>query len=338
MPESAFDYFDGFPGQGKYFHDQDGSVVHLTRIMTNKAVEFLEGCSRDQPFCLSVSFKAPHVQDNDPRQFLYDPAFEDLYHDVVIPTPKTAGQEYYNALPEFLKNTECRRRWQRRFSSPQQSQQSLKGYYRLVTGVDDAVGRIRATLAKLGLSDNTVILFTSDNGFFLGERGLAGKWLMYEESIRTPLIIQDPRLPATLRGRRRNEMVLNIDVAPTVLDRAGIDIPPGVQGCSLVPLVVGDTVPWRTEWFYEHDYGPEELFPAVEGIRTERWKYARYVRRDPPFEQLYDLTSDPYEEHSLVGQEQHRDELDRLRNRWRAWRDHLERWETDGSERWRDPR
>jgi arylsulfatase A-like enzyme len=338
LPESAFDYFDGFPGQGKYFHEQDGTVVHLTKLMTGRAVEFLEGCSREQPFCLSVSFKAPHVQDNDPRQFLYDPAFEDLYRDVMIPTPKTAAQEYYEALPEFLKNTEGRRRWQRRFATPEQFQSSLKGYYRLVSGVDLAVGRIRATLEELGLNENTVILFTSDNGFFLGERGLAGKWLMYEESIRTPLIIHDARLPATMRGRRLTEMVLNIDVAPTVLDLAGIDIPPGVQGRSLVPLVTGRTVPWRTDWFYEHDFGTEELFPAVEGIRTERWKYARYVRRDPVLEQLYDLTNDPHEEHDLAGQEQHKDVLERLRNHWATWRDHLDRWQPNGSEPWHDPR
>jgi arylsulfatase A-like enzyme len=337
LPESAFDYFEGFPGQGKYFHEQDGSVVHLTTIMADNAVEFLKGCSREQPFCLSVSFKAPHVQDSDPRQFLYDPAFEHLYKDEPIPVPKIAAQEYYDALPEFLKNTECRRRWQRRFATPEQAQQSLKGYYRLVSGVDHAVGRMRAALEERDLGDTTVILFTSDNGFFLGERGLAGKWLMYEESIRTPLIIHDARLPATVRGRRRREMVLNIDVAPTVLDLAGIDIPTGVQGRSLVPLVAGKPVPWRTDWFYEHDFGPEELFPAVEGVRTERWKYVRYVRRDPVFEQLYDLANDPREEHNLAGQERHTDQLAKLRDRWATWRDQLERWQPDASERWRDP-
>jgi len=338
LPESAFDYFDGFPGQGKYFHEQDGSVVHLTTIMADNAVEFLKGCSRDQPFCLSVSFKAPHVQDSDPRQFLYDPAFEHLYQDVAIPTAKTATQEYYDALPEFLKNTECRRRWQRRFATPEQAQQSLKGYYRLVSGVDHALGRIRAALEQCGLSDNTVILLTGDNGFFLGERGLAGKWLMYEESIRTPLIIHDARLPATLRGQRREEMALNIDVAPTVLDLAGIDIAMGVQGRSLVPLVKGRTVPWRTDWFYEHDYGPEELFPAVEGVRTGRWKYVRYVRREPDFEQLFDLANDPDEKHNLVSREQYRAVLQKLRDRWAAWRDQLERWQPGASERWHDPR
>jgi len=337
LPESAFDYFEGFSGQGKYFHEQDGSIVHLTKVMTNDAVEFLKGCSPEQPFCLSVSFKAPHVQDNDPRQFLYDPALEHLYEDVLIPRAKTATEKHYAALPEFLKNTECRRRWQRRFATPEQAQQSLKGYYRLVSGVDRAVGRIRSVLEECGLSDNTVILFTSDNGFFLGERGLAGKWLMYEESIRTPLIIHDARLQGPLRGQRRNEMALNIDVAPTVLDLAGIDIPTHVQGRSLVPLVAGQTVPWRTQWFYEHDYGPEELFPAVEGVRTTRWKYVRYVRRDPVFEQLYDLANDPHEEHNLAGEERHKDQLEKLRDRWATWRDQLERWQPRASERWHDP-
>ncbi len=319
LPEHAFDYFDGFSGQGEYFHEIDGAQVHLTTLLADKAVEFLEGCSRDKPFCLSVSFKAPHVQDSDPRQFLYDPAFEHLYRDDLIPTAKTAAERYFDALPEFLKPTEGRHRWERRFATPDQFQQSVKGYYRLVSGVDAALGRIRDTIEERGLSGNTVILFTSDNGFFLGEKGLAGKWLMYEESIRTPLIVHDPRLPAAARGRRRKEMALNIDLAPTVLDLAGIDVPEAVEGRSLVPLLQGDTPAWRTEWFYEHDFGGEDLFPATGGVRTERWKYTRYVRRDPPFEELYDLANDPYEEHNLTNNEAHKSTVETLRDKWAAW-------------------
>ena len=336
LPAAEFDYFDGFPGQGSYFHEIDGNRVHLTKLLTEKAIGFLKGCSPEQPFCLSVSFKAPHVQDADPRQFLYDPAFENLYQDVPIATPKTGGERHYKALPEFLQHTEGRRRWQRRFATPAQFQESVKGYYRLIAGVDAAVGQIRDAIAKLGSSKNTIILFTSDNGFFLGEHGLAGKWLMHEESVRTPLIIHDPRLPTSVRGRHRKEMALNIDLAPTVLDLAGIDIPHSIQGRSLVPLMTDQTTAWRTEWFYEHDFGEEAAFPATEGVRTDRWKYIRYARQNPPFEQLYDLANDPHEERNLAGDEGHKNRLETLRSRWAVWREHLERWQPDAAERWRD--
>ncbi|HEX28880.1 TPA: DUF4976 domain-containing protein [Candidatus Poribacteria bacterium] len=322
LPKKAFDFFEGFGGQGRYFHEVNGKTVHLTRILTEQALEFLRGCSRDQPFCLSISFKAPHVQDNDPRQFLYDPALEELYSDVTIPTPKTADPRYFESLPEFLRDSEGRRRWQIRFSTPEKYQESVKGYYRLITGVDLALGRIWEALREMGFDGNTVILLTSDNGFFLGEHGLAGKWLMYEESIRTPLIVRDPRLPSSRRGRRRKEMTLNVDLAPTLLDLAGVPIPSAMQGRSLRPLIEGKEVRWREDWFYEHLFEHPRI-PKSEGIRTSRWKYIRYVDYDPPYEELYDLANDPHEEHNVIGESDYSEVLSTLRRRWREMRESL---------------
>ncbi|MGH9338077.1 MAG: sulfatase family protein [Acidobacteriota bacterium] len=320
LPRDRFDFFEGFPGQGHYFQERDGKPVHLTQIMGENAERFLRGCSREQPFCLSVSFKAPHVQDEDPRQFLYDPAYEELYQDVNIPAPETADNRYFRALPEFLQNSESRRRWEIRFSTPEKYQQSVKGYYRLIYGVDVVVGRLMRVLRELGFEQNTIVIFTSDNGFYLGEHGLAGKWFMHEESIRTPLIVYDSRAPQPLRGMARNEMTLNIDLASTMLDYAGVDIPSSIQGRSLLPLLGGERPAWRQEFFYEHRF-QHRLIPQSEGIRTQDgWKYVRYVDREPVYEELYDLREDPREVANLAKDSQHRKILDVLRARWEAWR------------------
>jgi len=320
LPEKQFDFFYCFPGQGKYFPDEYNGEKHLTQILGERAIRFLRGCSADQPFCLCISFKAPHVLDNDPRQFLYDPAYENLYDDVTIPVPKTAAPHYFDTLPEFLRNSEARRRWQIRFSTPEKYQQSVKGYYRLITGVDVVIGRMLDILKVLNFAHNTVIIFTGDNGFYLGEHGLAGKWFMHEESIRVPLIVYDPRLPASLRGQRRNEMALNIDIAPTILNLAGLEIPDHMQGESLLPLIKGHTPDWRKEFFYEHLFEHQGIAKS-EGVRTEKWKYIRYVDQKPIYEELYDLENDPHEERNLALLDNNQTILDQLRERWRFLRE-----------------
>lgn len=337
LPRERFDYFEGFTGQGVYFHDINGQETHLTRIMGNQAEEFLRGCAPNQPFCLSISTKAPHVQDGDPDPFRYDPVYKDLYRDISIPPPQTADSVYFEKMPEFIRTSEGRTRWQSRFATPELYQHSVKGYYRLITGVDDMVGRIVALLEELRLADNTVILFTSDNGFFLGEHGMAGKWLMHEESIRTPLLVWDPRIKPARRGHRRREMTLNIDIAPTLLDLAGLGIPPFIQGRSLVPLLGPEEAGWRKEWFYEHPFRYEGKIPVSEGIRTARWKYIRYVETDPLFEELYDLSADPLETTNLAANPSCQMTLNTLRFRWRQWREALSAWRLDPDGEWHDP-
>jgi arylsulfatase A-like enzyme len=323
LPKKDFDFWDGFPGQGKYFHEKDGKTVHLTGMIGEKAVKFLRSCSPDQPFCLSVSFKAPHVLDGAPKPFQPDPAFDHLYQSVTVPVPETAHDRFFRALPAFIQKSEGRRRWKNRFATPKLFQSRVKDYYRLISGVDHALGRILQALQQSKLDDNTVIIFTGDNGFFLGERGLAGKWLMYEESIRTPLIIRDPRLPASLRRQRIDKMVLNIDVAPTIIDLAGQPVPSPMQGRSLRPLMQQKPVKWRTEFFYEHLYRHGGKIPAIEGVRTDRWKYTRYIDTDPLYEELFDLANDPLEKRNLATEPAHRDTLEKLRARWKHWTEKL---------------
>ncbi len=319
LPKDAFDFWDGFPGQGKYFHDVDGKKRHLTGMLADKAVTFLESCSADRPFCLMVYFKAPHVLDGNPKPFQPDPKYDSVYQRVSIPVPPTAHERFFQKLAPFIQTSEGRRRWKNRFATSEMFQSRVKDYYRLITGVDDALGRILNALKDRGFEQNTVVVFTSDNGFFLGEKGLAGKWLMYEESIRTPLVIKDPRLPAEKRGRREKRMSLNIDVAPTILAGCDLPVPSAMQGRSLRPVLEGRPVEWRTEFFYEHHFGYKGRIPKTEGVRTERWKYTLYLETDPAYEELFDLGDDPHEARNLAGDPKQQDTLKRLRARYKAW-------------------
>jgi arylsulfatase A-like enzyme len=311
LPVDQYDYWKGFPGQGTYEHkDKNGNYKHLTQIMGEQAIEFLQGCSEEQPFCLSISFKAPHVQDEDPRQFIYDRAYKDLYKDTIIPVPEKADPHYFEALSEFLQTSEARRRWEIRFSTPEKFQESVKSYYRLIYGVDVVIGRIREQLRRLGFNDNTVLILIGDNGFFLGEYGLAGKWFPYEESIRVPLVVFDPRAGKKLRGQTLSQMALNVDIAPTILELAGITAPEQMQGCSLVPLLKGKKPKWRTEFFYEHPFEHKTIAKSI-GLRTQDYMYIRYT--DYNYEELYDLKRDPAEKTNLAKDEKYIKILEALR-------------------------
>lgn len=322
-PRGAFDYDRMFPGQGKYFVEQDGKPIHLTRLMGDQALEFLAQAPKDRPFSLSISFKAPHVQDSpsvNEQPFRYDPAHEAWYDGVTIPMPKLAASEYYDRLPEFLKNSENRARWAARFWGPARYQECVKGYYRLITEVDDEIGRIVAELAKRNLADNTVIIFTSDHGFYLGEYGFAGKWYAHDVSIRVPLIVVDPRQPEAREGARQSQLALNIDLAPTMLALGGGEIPAGMQGRDLRPLIAGENPDWRQEVFYEHHFAHPRI-PPSEGVRTDRWKYMRFTNSDPLYEEMYNLAADPLEETNLATSPEHQGVLADLRARWQALRD-----------------
>jgi arylsulfatase A-like enzyme len=313
LPINKYDYWKGFPGQGRYENkDENGNYKHLTQIMGEQAIEFLHGCSQEQPFCLSVSFKAPHVQDSDPRQFLYDRAYSDLYKDVTIPTPETAHPRYFEALPDFLRTSEARRRWDIRFPNNEKFQESVRSYYRLITGVDVVIGKIREQLKQLNLDDNTVIMLIGDNGFYLGEYGLAGKWFPHELSIRVPLLVYDPRADSKHRGLTLDQMALNVDIAPTILELAHQKVPQQMQGQSLVPLLKGRKPRWRIEFFYEHPFEHKTIAKS-EALRTKRYKYARYIDHD--YEELYDLENDPAETINLAKDDKYKRTLTFLRNR-----------------------
>lgn len=316
LPKTEFDYWRGFAGQGHYFDLNGRRQEHLTDILSQQAAEFFESVEHDKPFCITISSKAPHAQDGAQDHFKPKSKFVHLYENVTIPRPPTATEDHFQRLPNFLKDSEGRKRWERRFSTDELFQYTVKQYYRLITGLDEAVGSMVSQLKKRQLYDNTCIIFTSDNGFFLGEHGLAGKWWGYEESIRTPLIIKPAEKPTVQRVRA---MTLNIDIYPTILDLASLPIPKMTQGISLVPILTGASKNTRMSWFYEHLFEHSGIAKS-EGVRTERHKYLRYIDKREQEEYLFDLCSDPFEENNLVGLPEYeptlnsfRKEIDKMR-------------------------
>jgi len=284
--------------------------------MVDQARDFLAAAPPEKPWCLSISFKAPHSGEGY-LGYHAEPDLKSLYADALVPYPPTARSEFFDALPPFLRKCNARTSyWELRFSTPEKHQATMKDYYRLITGVDRAIGQIREDLAARGFANNTVIIFLSDNGDMMGDYQLGGKQLLYDASIRIPLVVFDPRAPKSARGQKRTELALNLDVASTVLDAAGIAAPKAMQGRSLLPLVRGERIAWREDFFCEnHFLLPEQYYPLIDGVRSERWKYVRYPEMTPVYEQLFDLASDPDEVNDLARNPLHQPTLATLRKR-----------------------
>ncbi|MDZ4287433.1 MAG: sulfatase [Prosthecobacter sp.] len=311
-----FDFWRGEPRQaGRFFIEPDDPTrTHKTAKFGNAALDFLDGCDGKQPFSLSLSFNAVHARDHEEREYEPDPRDDGLYDGIEIPLPKLATDAAFQRLPASVQQSEGRKRWTWRFDDPQKAQRILHDYYSLITGMDREVGRILDTLEKKGLTKNTVVIFSGDNGYALADRGMADKWYPYDEDLRVPLIIRDPRLPAERRGAKVDAFALNVDLAATMLDMAGLPVPQAMQGRSLQPLLSGD-VPsnWRTEFFYEHHAESPTRIPPSEAVRTQRWKFIRWMEPNPVTEELYDLQADPLEEHNLIADPAHAATANELR-------------------------
>ncbi len=281
-----------------YFKEVEGEQVHLADVNGNHAIDFIK-TNKESPFCLSLSFWSPHANDGAPEQYFWADYVDSLYADDEIPLPETAEPAFFEALPEFLKTSMNRKRWYWRYDSLEKRQRMVKGYYKMISTVDHVIGRIQAVLEEEGLAENTVIVFMGDNGYFLGERGYAGKWTLHEHSIRVPLMIYDPRQPESQRGKTFDEMVLNIDVAPTILDLAGVDIPNTYQGESLAGFYGESPKNWRSSIFLEHRLEGNELLIKTEGVRDKTWKYIRYDDH-PEYIEFYNHQEDFNETNNLA--------------------------------------
>ncbi|MCX6876126.1 MAG: sulfatase [Verrucomicrobia bacterium] len=301
FPAEHFDFGRAYSGT-HWMKQPDGTQIHVTQKNENDALEFLRTRPADQPFCLTLAFFATHAEDGNPKQFLPQPASMALYQDVTIPVPKTATDEAFRKLPPFLANekNESRVRWHWRFDSPEKYQEMMKNYYRLASEVDATCGRVIAELKQQGVLDHTLVIFTGDNGYFHGEHGLADKWYPHQESLRVPLIVSDPRLPAPQRGNTNDDFTLNVDLAPTILAAVGIAAPPTMQGRDLAPLYLLANKPaWRTEFFYEHAMlQSKDFIPASEALVRKDWKY--FYWPDFGLEQLFHIAADPGEENDLA--------------------------------------
>ncbi len=338
---SGFDRWIIFPSQGIY-HDPDmiagvGDVPrgqgirlrlrgHADDVVGDQAIEFLRTRPADRPFCLLYQFKSPH------RAWQPAARFADAFADIDIPLPRT----YEDRLDaDALRNAELAIADMPDFRDrgvdpalPLEERKRLnlqhlvKNYYRVLLSVDENVGRLLDALDEHGIADDTIVVYTSDNGFFLGEHGLFDKRLMYEESIRVPLLIRYPRLPGAARVDG-SHMVLNIDVAPTLLELAGLPVPGWMHGRSLVPLLEGRSVPWRDAFLYEYyEYPAEHCVRKHRGVRTTDWKLLHFWEHPEEWE-LFDLRNDPGETVNLASRVRHVDTRNALRARLDALRSEL---------------
>jgi arylsulfatase A-like enzyme len=219
-----------------------------------------------------------------------------------------SDEKYFNRLPLEVRQGFNRTRWQWRFDTPKKYQNSIKGYYRMISEIDDEIGMLRKLLKERGLADNTIIILMGDNGYFTGDRQLADKWLMYDASIRIPLIIYDPR---KINPSSIDALVLNIDVSKTILEFAGLQVPNNYQGINLEPFIKrGNITSRRKSILIEHLWKLPEI-PSSEGIRTSHYKYFRYRLINAPAE-LYDLNKDPLETINLAGDIKYKKVLNKL--------------------------
>jgi len=297
--------------QGYFYKKIGNDTVHLTQYSGYQAQNFIKNAPTDKPFCLSISFSAPHGHDNSIAQYFWQQKSDSLYKNILIPDPILGNDSFFNKLPIPVQAGLNRTRWKWRFDTPEKYQNMVKGYYRMITEIDDEIGLIRKQLKEKGVEDNTIIIVMGDNGYFLGDRQLADKWLMYDVSIRVPLIIYDPRVhkPAAI-----DAMVLNIDITKTMLGIAGITAPKNYQGQNLMPFVEKGNIPSnRNSILIEHLWKLPEI-PSSEGIRTANWKYFRYRLISAP-EELYDLKNDPLEKNNLAANPKYAKQLALLRQK-----------------------
>lgn len=306
----GFDYTFGFQGQGRYydpiisenFGPPQEYKGYVTDILADHAISFLER-EHDKPFCLLLWFKAPH------RSWLPAKRFESMYQDIKMPEPPTFN-DTYEGRPDAVKNADMKIG---DFDDVPDLDTFLKNYYRTLLGVDENVGRILDTLDKLGYTNNTAVIYSGDNGFFLGEHHFFDKRLMYEPSIRIPLLVRYPKMIRP--GTTNQELVLNVDVAPTILDLAGVQVSPDMNGKSLEPLLKGQSVPWRKDFLYEYyEYPAVHMVRKNRGIRTKHWKYIHYFEKPEEFE-LYDIKNDPYEVNNLYSNPAYKDVVAQLKAR-----------------------
>ncbi|WP_341228310.1 family 78 glycoside hydrolase catalytic domain [uncultured Arcticibacterium sp.] len=314
--ESQFDEYESYDRnnayadrRGYYYKTIGKDTVHLTRYTGQQAIDFIDRAEADKPFCLSLSFSAPHAHDSAKDQYFWQEESDQLLQDTQMPDPELGEDSFFESLPKMVRDGFNRLRWTWRYDTPEKYQHSVKGYYRMISGIDREIAKIRAELKKKGLDQNTVIILMGDNGYFLGERQLAGKWLLYDNSIRVPLIVFDPR------NHNQNDsdvMALNVDVPSTILEFAGLKQPEGWQGKSLIPVVENSNKAFgRDTVLVEHlwEFGN---IPPSEGVRTKDWKYFRYVN-DQSIEELYNLKEDPQEINNLAENAAYQEKLKAFR-------------------------
>lgn len=356
-PLEKFDFWRGHDDWARFwpkefehlaiYHDSRDDIV--TPIMSESIERFLDGAPADRPFMLSVSFSAPHGSisgsmlhereegatrmtnpaNTHPR--LGDhPVYGSLYRDQELEIPKTFYDNTADHIPLDVHPREGRMQtYSYSYAGEDVLREHMVRYFQLIHGVDLAVGRLRESLQERGLSENTIIIFTSDHGLLMGEYAMGGKSLLYDLTTRVPLIIYDPRSSPSERAATNDQLVLSIDVPATIVSYGGAEVPASMQGRNLQPLLLDSDLEWRDEIFLE------SLFllrtgPFIEAVRSKDWKYVRYFPSEtaqyaeadtdfggaqPIFEQFFDLNNDPGENNNLIGDESQSERVGRFRAR-----------------------
>jgi arylsulfatase A-like enzyme len=326
VEERYWDYYFGHNSPGNdyanpYFKEgRKGKIgpevqyhnVYPDDLTVDRALAWLEEDRGDKPFCLLVWFVAPHEPFFRPRRHL------DMYRGTLTPKPATFDDDLkgYPGKPKGFVNATNKIGTTPSHPSAGSLEGLMKDYYAGLVAVDENIGRVFDYLEKKKILDDTAIVQWSDHGFFLGEWRLFDKRLMHEPSIRVPFMMRYPkRVPA---GTVRKEMVLDVDLAPTILELAGLLIPAHMQGKSVLPLVHAPDAKFRDEWLYEYFEWPNpEGVPPCRGVRTERYKLIEYTL-EPHEHEMYDLETDPHETRNLYGVAEHADLQRRLEERLAA--------------------
>ena len=315
-PEEHYDVYEAVTRNPYFKTMPDGTKKHETDIVCDKSIEFIKSQPKDKPFCLNLWFNAAHAEDNDHRPgiglYPWPQSTDGMYEDRSIPPARLGSASIFDAHPQFLKDSINRERWFWGYDTPEKYETNVRAYYRMISGIDKGIARVLAALEAAGLADNTVIVYSADNGYYLGDRGFQGKWSHYEESLRVPMVIYDPRVAKEKRGRVVDDLVLNVDLPATLLDYASVEKPARYEGRSLRSFVDGQSVAdWRTFFFCEH----LDLAPSLtwEGIRDQRYVYARYFDQKPAYEFLHDLETDRDELKNFAADPTHADALQKMR-------------------------
>jgi len=335
---AGFDYWKVLPGQGKY-HDPEFIEMgerrqyqgYVTDLITDFTLEWLKQRDPEKPFMLMCHHKAPH------RNWQPDEKHAELYQEIDIPEPETFDDDYSTRSAaareqEMTIEHHLRVPGDTKIEPPPdlsgkalkkwKYQRYIKDYLRCIASVDDNVGRLLDYLDQSGLREDTVVIYTSDQGFYLGDHGWFDKRFMYEQSLRMPFLI---RYPAEIKaGRIDDNIILNLDFAPTLLDFAGAEVPEQMQGRSIRPLLRDDAAPdWRDSMYYHYyEYPAVHMVKRHYGVRTRRYKLIHFYYDIDAWE-LYDLENDPNELNNVIADPKYSDvvkelkaELSRLQTRY----------------------
>jgi arylsulfatase A-like enzyme len=329
-PRPGFNYWISHKGQGKYFDNefyiQDHRKLvkgYYTHVVTDFAVDWIKKQGKEQPFCLILGHKAPH------SFYLPEPKYQHTFDNVKIEYPKSAFQ--LDDKPDWVKQRITTWHgiygplfeYRKKFPDPRPEAVAdfaamIRGYMGTILSVDDSMGKLLATLEGQGILDDSIVVFMADNGLLEGEHGMVDKRTMHEPSIRVPLLVRYPGLTPANRPRAIEQMVLHVDIAPSLLELCGGEALPKIHGRSWAKLVRSGDPDWRTAWLYEYNYEKQFPYtPNIRGVRTDDWVYMHYPHGDGGADrhkaELYQVKTDFDELKNLVDDPRHAAKLAELR-------------------------